>query len=135
MNDLSKKEETRIEERKASGKEVVASSELLQKKLQNYLLLYYQAYLKGETVIESEIRSAFLSLVKQDEDLAFKVRMMQLDYLKLEDSELEGEWNEDKEELFPDVVEQPIDAQRKNTLTEYKETILNLLKSTSEFRS
>lgn len=131
MNDLSKKEETRIEERKASGKEVVASGELelLQKKLQNYLLLYYQAYLKGETVIESEIRLAFLSLVKQDEDLAFKVRMMQLDYLKLEDIELEGEWNETTEELFPKVtvIEKPIDVHRSKTLTDYKETILELL--------
>lgn len=129
MNDLSKKEETKIEETRASKKEVMASSELLQKKLENFLLLYYQAYLKGETAIEHEIRAAFLGIVKQDEDFAFKVRMMQLDYLKLENSELEGEWNEATEELFPKiaVVEKPVDAPRKKILTNYKETILDLL--------
>lgn len=129
MNDLSKKEEKQIEETKASGKEVVASSELLQKKLQNFLLLYYQAYLKGETAVEPEIRSTFLNLVKQDQDFAFKVRMMQLDYLKLENSELEGEWNEATEELFPkvEVTEQPITEERKSTLTDYRETILELV--------
>ena len=129
MNDLSKKEETQIEETKASGKEVVASSELLQKKLQNFLLLYYQAYLKGETAVEPEIRSTFLNLVKQDQDFAFKVRMMQLDYLKLENSQLEGKWNEATEELFPkvEVTEQPITEERKNTLSDYRETILELV--------
>ena len=129
MNDLSKKEETKIEETKASRKEASASNELLQKKLESYLLLYYQAYLKGETVVEPEIGTAFLSLVKQDQDLAFKVRMLQLDYLKLEHIELEGEWNEAKEELFPEIaiIEIPIAADRKNTIVAYKETILDLI--------
>ncbi len=129
MNDLSKKEETQIEEINASRKEPSSSSELLQKKLENFLLLYYQGYLKGETVIEPEIRAAFLSLVKQDEDFAFKVRMMQLDYLKLENSELEGKWNEATEELFPKVaiLEKPVDEHRKKSLTDYKETILGLV--------
>lgn len=137
MNDLSKKEETKIEESSASRKEASSSSELLQKKLENFLLLYFQAYLKGETAIEPVIRVAFLSIVKQDEDFAFKVRMMQLDYLKLENSELEGEWNEDKEDLFPKVavVERYLDAHRKKTITVYKETILDLLKSSGELSS
>ena len=137
MNDLSKKEETQIEETSTSKKEASIASELLQKKLENFLLLYYQAYLKGETTIEPEIRAAFLSIVQQDQDFAFKVRMLQLDYLKLENLELEGEWNEVTEELFPEVatVEQSVDADRKKTLTDYKETILDLLKSSGELRS
>jgi hypothetical protein len=55
--------------------------------------------------------------------------MLQLDYQKLEHHELEGEWNEAKEELFPEIaiIEKPIAAHRKNTLTEYKETILDLI--------
>lgn len=115
MNDLSKKKERRIEETKASKKEGSGSNGLLQKKLENFLLLFYQGYLKGETTVDSEIRSAFLSLVKQDEELAFKARMMQLDYLKLENLELEGRWNEATEELFPDIdfLEKPIDESRK----------------------
>ncbi len=137
MNDLSKKEEIKIEETKASGKEVTATSELLQKKLENFLLLLYQGYLKGEIPIEPEIRVAFLNLVKQDPDFAFKVRMLQLDYLQLENSELEGMWNEATEELFPKVTiaEQPVDEQRKKTLTEYKGTIHELLNSSGELRS
>ena len=137
MNDLSKKEEMQIEETSASRKEASASSELLQKKLVNFLLLYYQGYLKGEIAIEPEIRAALLSLIKQDQDFAFKVRMMQLDYLKLENRKLEGEWNEDEEELFPEVevVEQTINEERKSILTNYRETIIELLKSTSELRT
>ena len=129
MNDLSKKEEIKIEASGAVRKEASSSNELLQKKLESFLLLYYQAYLKGETVVEPEIRTAFLSLIQQDQDLAFKVRMLQLDYLKLEHIELEGEWNDSKEELFPEIaiVEKPISAERKKTLAEYKESILDLI--------
>ncbi|MFK7811787.1 MAG: hypothetical protein AB8B59_04785 [Maribacter sp.] len=129
MNDLSKKEETKIEATGAVRKEASSSNELLQNKLESFLLLYYQAYLKGETVVEPEIRAAFLSLIQQDQDLAFKVRMLQLDYLKLEHIELEGEWNDSKEDLFPkiDAIDKPIAAHRKNTIEEYKETILDLI--------
>lgn len=129
MNDLSKKEETKIEATGAVRKEASSSNELLQKKLESFLLLYYQAYLKGETGVEPEIRTAFLSLIQQDQDLAFKVRMLQLDYLKLEHIELEGEWDEAKEELFPEIaiIENPIAADRKNTIVAYKETILDLI--------
>ncbi|TMM59058.1 hypothetical protein FEE95_06385 [Maribacter algarum] len=136
MNDLSKKE-VQIGEIKARNKEVSASSDVFQKKLENLLILYYQGYLKGETEIEPEIRTTFLHLVKQDEEFAFKVRMLQLDYLKLENSELEGEWNEATEELFPKtaILEKPVDVHREKTLTDYKETIFELLKSTSELRS
>lgn len=127
MNDLSKKEEIHIEEKaKASP-----SNSLLQKKLESYLLLLYQGYLKGETDIEPEIRGAFLSSVKQDEDLALKVRMLQLDLLNLKDIALEGEWNEGNEELFPKVtiVETRVVASRKKQLVNYKETILEIVKS------
>jgi hypothetical protein len=129
MNDLSKKEKTKIEATGAVRKVASSSNELLQKKLESFLLLYYQAYLKGETAIEPEIRTAFFNLIQEDQDLAFKVRMLQLDYLKLEHIELEGEWKEVKEELFPEIaiIKNPIAADRKNTLTEYKETILDLI--------
>ncbi|MFS4492670.1 hypothetical protein [Maribacter sp. 2308TA10-17] len=137
MNDISKKEEMQIEEMKASRKEASSASELMQKKLQNFLLLYYQGYLKGEIAIEPKIRAVFLQLVKQDEDFVFKVRMMQLDYLNLKNRDLEGEWNEDNEELFPKIaiLEKPVDVHRKKTLADYKETILDLIKSSSELRS
>jgi len=98
MNDLSKKEETHIEEKASS-----TTNTLLQKKLESFLLLSYQAYLKGETTIAPEIRTAFVNLVKQDEELALKVRMLQLDLLKLENVELEGPWDEATEALFPKV--------------------------------
>ena len=131
MNDLSDKEETQIEV-KDSKKETSASSELLQKKLESYLLLYYQAYLKRETSIEPAIRLAFLNSVKQDEALAFKVRMLQLDYLNLENVELEGTWDEKEETLFPlqeaETLKQ-ISDERKKTLVSYQETIAQLLRA------
>ena len=137
MNDLSKKEETKIEATGAVRKEASMANELLQKKLESFLLLYYQAYLKGETAIEPEIRTAFFNLIQQDQDLAFKVRMLQLDYLKLEHIELEGEWNDAKEELFPkiDAIDKPIAADRKNTIDGYKETVLDLLGLSGELGS
>ena len=133
MNDLSKKEETQLEEKaKASS-----SSTLLRKRLESYLLLLYQGYLKGETDMAPEIRSVFLNFVKQDEALAFKVRMLQLDYLNLEHVELEGAWNETTETLFPEVeaVDKPLVAEREKILSEYKEIILEMLNSSSELRS
>lgn len=137
MNDLSKKEETQIEENRASKKEASASSGLLRKKLENFLLLYYQGYLKGEITIEPDIRTPFFNLVKRDQEFAFKVRMLQLDYLQLENRRLEGVWNEASEELFPKVatVENPVDVHRKKTLSKYKQAILELLNSSGELRS
>ena len=131
MNDLSKKEETKIEKTGVSKKKASGSNELLHKKLENFLLLYYQAYLKGETAIESEIRAAFLSLVKKDEDFALKVRMLQLDYLYLENVDMEGAWDEATEELFPEVevVDKPLDEARENTLIVYKKKVFELLRS------
>lgn len=128
MNDLSKKEATPIEE-----KATPSANALLQKKLESYLLLSYQAYLKGETAIAPEIRTAFLSLVKQDKELALKVRMLQLDFLHLENLALEGPWNEATEVLFPKVeaLDKPLDEGRQNTLNEYRDTILELLNSSS----
>ena len=84
-----------------------------------------------------EIRSVFLNFVKQDEALAFKVRMLQLDYLNLEHVELEGAWNETTETLFPEVeaVDKPLVAEREKILSEYKEIILEMLNSSSELRS
>jgi len=127
MNDLSKKEEIHIKE-----KATATTSALLQKKLESYLLLLYQGYLKGETDIDSEIRTHFLSSVKQNEELALKVRMLQLDYLHLENVELEGEWDETTEKLFPEVeaVDKPLDEAREKMLIEYKESIVELLGST-----
>lgn len=129
MNDLSKKDETKIKAATASKKEASSTNALLQRKLESFLLLYYQAYLKGETVIEPKIRSAFLSVVQQDQDFAFKVRMLQTDYLKVENLELEGIWDETSEELFPKIalVEQPVTAHRKKVISDYKETILDLV--------
>lgn len=137
MNDLSNKEETKIEKTGTVRKEASPSNELLQKKLESFLLLYYQAYLKGETSIEPEISAAFLKLIQHDQDLAFKVRLLQLDYLKLEHIELEGKWNEAKEELFPkiDAIDKSIAKDRKNSLVAYKETILDLLVLSGELRS
>ncbi|MEP3210746.1 MAG: hypothetical protein ABJN95_16205 [Maribacter sp.] len=128
MNDLSKKEATPKED-KATTKE----NSLLQKKLESYLLLSYQAYLKGETVLAPEIRTAFLSRVKQNEELAFKVRMLQLDYLHLENLVLEGPWDELTELLFPKIeaLDKPLEEGRQHTLDEYSDTILALLNSSS----
>ena len=127
MNNLSKKEEMHIE-KKAKA---LSSNTAQQKKLESYLLLLYQGYLKGETDIALETREAFLSFVKQDEDLALKVRMLQLDLLNLENIDLEGEWNETTEELFPkiDFVDTPVEEHRTKALTDYKETILEILES------
>lgn len=127
MNDLSKKEERHIEEKVTSVANV-----LLQKKLETYLLLLYQGYLKAETALAPEIRAAFLNLVKQDEALALKVRMLQLDYLHLEDVVLEGAWDTANEKLFPrqdlETLKEISDA-REKTLASYREEILQLLRS------
>jgi len=137
MNELSKKEDAQIEGTNSLQKEAASSQGVLQKKLENFLVLLYQKYLKGETTIEPQIQSAFLSLVQKNEDLAIKVRMMQLDYLKLENVSLEGKWNTAKEKLFPaiDFVEKPLDARREKIITNYKETIFKILKSSGEFSS
>jgi len=137
MNDLSKKTEEEISKAIPSGKVEHPSEEQLLKKLDAYLLLIYQAYLKKETQLEPETKTALLNSVKQDEDFALKVRMMQLDYLNFENIELEGEWNEAKEVLFPiiDATLSSLDEHRRKTIAGYKEIISDLLKSSSEFSS
>jgi len=133
MNDLSKKQEIHIEEKA----KISPSNTLLKKKLESVLLLVYQGYLRGETDIETETRAAFLNLVKQDEEFALKIRMLQLDLLSLENVELEGEWNEFKDILFPIIegASEPVAEARKKQLTDYKETISDLLESSGEFGS
>jgi len=83
MNDLSKKTEEEVSRAIPSGNDEHASEEHYGKKLDAYLLLIYQAYLKKETQLEPKIKTTLLARVKRDKDFAFKVRMMQLDYLNL----------------------------------------------------
>jgi len=137
MNDLSKKTEEEVSRAIPSGNDEHASEEHYGKKLDAYLLLIYQAYLKKETQLEPKIKTTLLARVKRDKDFAFKVRMMQLDYLNLKTRELEGEWNEANEVLFPIIqaVSKPVDEYRKKIITSYKETIIDLLESSSKLSS
>lgn len=137
MNDLSKKKEEELSGAIPSGSHSFASEEHYYKKLDAYLLLVYQAYLKKETQVEAETKTALRVRVKQDPELALKVRMMQLDYLAIEPLEMDGEWNEASDVLFPEIEasSKAIDEARKMIIADYKETISTLLESSNELSS
>lgn len=132
MNDLSKKREEEISGETSSGKDTQASGQGYYKKLSSYLLLIYQAYLKKETQLEPQIKASLFRMVKLNQDFPLKIRMLQMDYLHPENEISAGEWDETKEILFPwEDLEIPLSLseERGKTIDNYKETIIELLKS------
>ena len=132
MNDLSKKTEEEISGIISSGNGKQALEHGYYKKLEAYLLLLYQAYLKKETQLEPEIKSSLFRLVKLNQDFPPKIRMLQMEYLNPENEIAEGEWDESKEVLFPwedSETKSSLSEARENTITAYKETIMQLLQS------
>lgn len=135
MNDLHEKTSGDFDESEVTGnahKEARKRSDtqLLYKKLEVYLVLLYQAYLKKDTLIEPEIKAAIWRMVKLREGFPTKIRMMQLDYLNIETENFDGEWNEIEDSLFPikdfELLES-LTPERKKQILEYKEVVFELL--------
>jgi hypothetical protein len=112
--------------------EKLTPTQLFYKKLAAYLLLLYQAYMKSETTLEPEIKMALARMVKFDSAFAAKVRMTQMDYLNVRVHNLEAEWDEEKDDLFP-IEERGIrktpNPKRGEIIDEYKKAVAELLQS------
>ncbi|MEX0287605.1 MAG: hypothetical protein AB3N14_00705 [Flavobacteriaceae bacterium] len=135
MNDLDKKKANDFHgyhkpEKLPHDLDKRSTSELFYKKLTSHLLLLYQCYLKGETILEPEIKMAIWRMMKFDEKFPIKIRMVQQDYLNADVLDLEAEWDDVKEVLFPKdplKLEKPLNKKQKEIIREYKDTVNELL--------
>ena len=135
MNDLDKKQESNHSAYFTPGAiphgiDKLTTSQLFYKKLSAYLLLLYQSYLKGETILEPEIKMALWRMIKFNEEFPTKIRMTQLDYLNVEVAHLDADWDEAKDILFPKeetLPQKPIKPEREKTIKGYKEAVAELL--------
>ena len=109
-----------------------STSELFYKKLMTYLLLLYQSYLKGETVLEPKIKMAIWRMLKFDKEFPIKIKMAQQEYLTTDALDLEADWDDVKEVLFPGEklqAKKPLEKEKEDIIKEYKETVTQLLAS------
>ncbi len=135
MNKLQKKRE--VEKNSAvvpkilsQQLEMLSTSELHYKKLSAFLLLLYQAFLRGETSLEPDIKLALWRLILLNTDFRAKVRMAHLDYFQSDISNLAAPWEEVKETLFSKQLAfdtNTLSEEKNNLIKEYKETIADLL--------
>ncbi len=132
MNDLREKNDKDQDGAEMTGKDRHEGSQSYYQKLEAYLLLLYQAYLKQEAMLEPEIRAAIWRMVQLREDFPIKIRMMQLQLLNYETDDFNGEWNQVKDSLFPikdDTVLDSLPAPREAQIRAYKLEITELLQS------
>ena len=137
MNDLDKKKATDFNGYFVPGKiphgiDKLTTSELFYKKLAAYLLLLYQSYLKRETELEPEIKMALWRMLKFNKEFPVKIRMTLLDYLNSDELDLEAEWDDIKDVLFPIEeleLKKPLKRERNKMIIEYKEAVTELLAS------
>lgn len=102
----------------------------LVKKLEALLILLYQAYLKGETDLEPEIKSSLFRRVNFSREFALKIRMIQSDYLDTGRENVQEEWNNEVDQLFPSedpVAKTAPTKSRQETIANYKAMVLKLL--------
>lgn len=130
MNDLREKNEEDQNGAETTGADPREASPQYHKKLEAYLILLYQAYLKKETALEPEVKAAIWRRVQLQENFPVKIRMLQLELLNYETDNFDGEWNQVKDSLFPvkeDEVLDSLSAEREKQIREYKETVFELL--------
>lgn len=135
MNDLFKKRETilknLLEGGMVSDKDGEDTAmELFYGKLEAYLLLLYQSYLKGETVLEPKIRMALWRMVQFKEEFRAKIQLTQLNILARGQNKIGTNWDDSKDNLFPvDELKarKPPTAEQERHIEEYKEIVLGLL--------
>jgi len=100
------------------------------KKVETYLLLLYQAYLRGETRLEPNLQMAVWRKVKLHADFPTKIRLAQLQCLEISSDDIDAPWDIAKEKLFPEkdinfnVV---VPKEQENIIKGYKEKIKTLL--------
>ncbi len=129
MNDLSKEREAilkNIQEgsnarpREAAGVE----TPLHYRKLQTYLLLLYQAYLRAETALEPALKMGVWRMVQLDEGFRLKIEQTQFDILKKRSDTIVSDWEQAKDVLFPlEISETAVQGttSKENIFGEYKE--------------
>jgi hypothetical protein len=128
MNDLDKNRKIKSQKRNSSEPK---SSEISPgKKLETFLILLYQAYLKGETDLEPQIKASILRRVNLNQEFALKIRMIQSDYFDNGRENFQGEWNNELDVLF--VVAalkklKPVSIERQDIIRAYLEEVLKLL--------
>lgn len=108
----------------------VADKIALVKKLETLLILLYQAFLKGETHLDPEIKASLLRRVHFSQEFALKIRMIQSDYFDTGRQYNMGDWDPKLEVLFPPEAPQTameMTKERQETLEEYRVTVLKLL--------
>ena len=133
MNDLREKNEEDQNGAEMTGADPRETSQMYYKKLEAYLLLLYQAFLKKEALLEPEIKAAIWRRVQLQEDFPIKIRMLQLELLSYETDNFDGEWNQVKDSLFPvkdDKVLDSVPEERSTQIQEYKNVVFELLQST-----
>jgi len=134
MNDLREKNDEDQDGAEMTGEDPRETSRLYYKKLEAYLFLIYQAYLKKETLLKPEIKAAIWRMVQLQEDFPVKIRMMQLELLSYETDNFDGEWNQIKDSLFPvkdDEILDSLSAEREGQIQAYKDAIFELLGESS----
>ena len=135
MNDLSKEREAILKTIQEGGNSrhteaTSAQIPLHYRKLQMYLLLLYQAYLRAEVELEPALKMALWRMVQFNEGFRQKVEQTQFDILQKRPDAIPTDWELAKEVLFPiaaSVTTTPIAASKEKILTEYKETANQLL--------
>ncbi|QCX01941.1 hypothetical protein FGM00_18140 [Aggregatimonas sangjinii] len=133
MNNLNKKIAADFKGQVPSEQTPPVPEDAYYKKLGAYLFLLYQLYLKKETSLEPEIQAALWRRVHFNEDFAFKIRMLQMDYLGSDSAVSEGNVDLAISGLFPIAESEILEAvcdQSQNTIKEYKATVLELLNAT-----
>lgn len=128
MNDLDKN--SKLIPRKNNNSEQASSDITPGKKLEHYLILLYQAYFKGETDLEPEIKASIFRRVNLDQEFALKIRMIQSDYIDNGHKNFQGEWNIELDILFPAVEPKKVKSlsiKREDAIHAYKAEVLKLL--------
>ncbi len=135
MNDLSKEQEAIIKTIQKGGnaqhmEATSADVPLDYRKLQTYLLLLYQAYLRTETALEPGLKMAVWRMVQFNEVFRQKIEQTQFDILQKRPETITTDWEQAKEVLFPiedGVASKELTASEEKILMEYKETANQLL--------
>lgn len=130
MNDLREKNDDTPDRAEATGENAHEASQAHYEKLEAYLLLLYQAYLKKEALLEPEIKAVIWRMVQFRKDFPMKIRMLQLELLNYESDNFDEAWDEVKDSLFPIKDFELLDTlkdERKERIVQYKVEIFKLL--------
>lgn len=135
MNKLHKKKEAEknsdlVPDIQSQHLDIQSTSQMHYKKLSAYLLLLYQAFLRGETLLEPDIKMGLWRMIQLNNDFRSKIRMTHLDYLQRDITNLEAPWEELNETLFPErnaFDANTLNEKKDSLIKEYKETVTELL--------